>query len=88
VSREETFKALVRGLIQLGIYPGPTAINILRGKRGKLNALGTDHTRWRREELLAAGFTRYDATSKVFKNPAEQGEYTRFKHPTLRLRAA
>lgn len=55
---ETRFRNLVRGLLKLGIYPSPTAINTLRGKQGKENVLGGDHARWRREELEAAGFHR------------------------------
>jgi len=48
---EFTFKRIVNRLIDLGTYPGPTAINRQLGRTGKLNQLNGRETRWRREVM-------------------------------------
>lgn len=80
LKRELDFRNLVRTLLADGIFPSPSAINKARGKAGKQNILGSDHTRWRREELHAAGFRQWDASSRVLKNPKPMGN-PRFFHP-------
>jgi hypothetical protein len=47
---EGRFKEVVNELIDEGIYPGPTSIN-LRYRRTRSNQLNGAETRWRREVM-------------------------------------
>lgn len=86
MTNEERFRNMVRGLLQLGIFPSPTAINTLRGKQGKMNVLGTDHARWRREELEAAGFARKGPScGKRAKHPTRNPDNPIYSHPGLTI---
>ena len=77
---EVEFRNLVRKLLAEGRYPSPTAINKIRGKNGKWNVLGSEHTCWRREELEAAGFRRIDSMGRHLKNPKRRIDM-RYSHP-------
>lgn len=55
---EQNFRQLCRGLLAIGVKPTPTKINRFLGRtnRNKLNNINGREARWRREELLAAGW--------------------------------
>lgn len=55
---ERRFRRLVRSMLARGIKPTPTVINRYLGRtnRQRLNSINGREARWRREELLAAGW--------------------------------
>lgn len=54
---EERFRRAVRGLLERGTYPGPTAINRALGRTRKHRNLDGRECRWRESEFLRAGWT-------------------------------
>jgi hypothetical protein len=58
VDRETIFKETVRGLIERGVYPGPTAINRALGRDyyRVMNTIGGRECQWRREVCNELGF--------------------------------
>lgn len=56
---EELFKEHVRHLLSQGIFPTPTRLNdAMHSSVMKPNNLNGKQSRWRREELLAAGYVK------------------------------
>lgn len=54
MNAEQKFKQIVNQLIDRGVYPGPTAINVeVHGY--KSNQLNGRETRWRREVMKERG---------------------------------
>ena len=59
MNAETRFRRLIRSLLARGIKPTPTLINRYLGRTGRrrLNHINGREARWRRQELIAAGWT-------------------------------
>lgn len=58
MTHEQRFRSIVRGLLAIGVKPTPTKLNRFLGRRRlRLNSINGREANWRREELLAAGWT-------------------------------
>lgn len=70
---ERRFRRLVRSMLARGIKPTPTVINRYLGRTGRrrMNMLNGRETTWRREELLAAGWTE----PTLYQDQRPNGEF-------------
>lgn len=72
---EREFRQLCRGLLAIGVKPTPTKINRFLGRtnRSKVNNINGREARWRREELLAAGWKEPMMFFDMNYNPTSLG---------------
>lgn len=69
MTSEQRFRAAVRGLLAIGVKPTPTAINrFFRRTRKRMNLINGREAKWRREELLRAGWTEPQALFDFYYN--------------------
>jgi hypothetical protein len=76
---ETRFRQICRGLLAIGVKPTPTKLNKFLGRTGrhKTNNINGREARWRREELLAAGW----AAPSIWTDPYNPATWSRWEPP-------
>jgi hypothetical protein len=82
MTREQRFRFIVRGLLAIGIAPTPTKLNRFLGRmhRRRTNQINGREAAWRRQEMLAAGWTAPRQTN-LDRYWDEHTNWTRWEKP-------
>lgn len=64
--QECVFKTLIYFMLERGLFPSPSNINYVRGRTrlARPNNINGRETKWRREVLIEAGYTRDERTGR------------------------
>lgn len=83
MTHEQRFRFIVRGLLAIGVTPTPTKLNRFLGRtRNRLNNINGREAAWRRQELLAAGWTAPVTTNANRYWDESPDHWTRWSPPS------